>query len=268
MCAARSPGRFPADLFSVRSAAAPGSGNFSISRPTRCARGRTPLDRYFLAGRRTLRLYYHSPCHCQGHSHNSRSTSLFRRYRPPEGFSDRRMASTVSARPANIFCMVGKAKIHPKDREFLQWVSSAAFVNPFSEERYELDLKIAGQFRNEAERAEFLTRAVSDRVLKLERQGHATLRCYDGGELELMRNVFLFEVFHHFYKKLDQVIVDQTKAGDDPVRVGFASDALALLARRGFSSVESLRFFGIFFQLRRAFFFIQRGLTGESGCMW
>ena len=177
------------------------------------------------------------------------------------------MKSTVYARSANNFCMAGKTKIHPQDREFWQWVSSAAFANPFSEERYELDLKIAGEFKNEAERAQFLTRAVSDRVRKLESQGHATLRCYAGGEREVMRNVFLFEVFHHFYKKLDQVIVDQTKAGDDPVRVGFASDALALLARRGFSSVESLRFFGIFFQLRRAFFFIQRGLTGESRCM-
>src|SRR5437016_11867339 len=82
-----------------------------------------------------------------------------------------------------------------------------------------------------------------------------------------MRNVFLFEVFHRCYEKLDQVIADQTGAGDNPVRVGFAPDALALLARRGFSPAESLRFFGIFFQLRRAFFFIQRGLTGESRCM-
>src|SRR6266581_8319157 len=163
--------------------------------------------------------------------------------------------------------MAGRTKIHPQDREFMQWVSSAAFANPFSEQRYELDLKIAGQFKNEAERAEFLTRAVSDRVQKLENQGHATLRCYAGDERELMRNVFLFEVFHRCYEKLDQVIVDQTKAGDNPVRVGFASEALALLARRGFSTAESLRFFGIFFQLRRAFFFIQRGLTGESRCM-
>src|SRR2546427_6588338 len=136
--------------------------------------------------------------------------------------------------------MASTIRIHPEDREFLQWVSSAAFVNPFSEERYELDLKIAGRFRNETERAEFLTRAVSDRVLKLERQGHATLRCYGGVERELMRNVFLFEVFHRFYEKLDQVIVDQTKAGDNPVRGGFASEALALLARRGFSTAESV----------------------------
>jgi transcriptional regulator with AAA-type ATPase domain len=163
--------------------------------------------------------------------------------------------------------MAAKTRIQPQDREFLQWVSSAAFANPFSEERYELDLKIAGRFRNEDERAAFLTRAVSDRVQKLEREGSATLLGYTGDDRGVMRNVFLFEAFHRFYEKLDQVIVDQTRAGDNPVRVGFASEALALLARRGFSPAESLRFFGIFFQLRRAFFFIQRGLTGESRCM-
>src|SRR5438128_2849575 len=177
------------------------------------------------------------------------------------------MESTVYARSANSFCMAGRTKIHPQDREFLQWVSSAAFANPFSEERYELDLKIAGQFKNEAERAEFLTRAVSDRVQKLENQGHATLRSYAGQERELMRNVFLFEVFHRFYDKLDQLIGDQINAGDAPVRAGFAADALALLTRRGFPPEEAARFFGIFFQLRRAYFFILNGLIGQSPCM-
>ena len=133
--------------------------------------------------------------------------------------------------------------------------------------RHELDLKIAGHFRNEVERAEFLDRAVSERVRRLESQGNATLRRYGGEEREVMRNVFLFEVFHRFYNELDRVIVDQTGAGDQPVRVDFAADALALLARRGFSPAESLRFFAIFFQLRRAYFFIQRGLIGESPCM-
>src|SRR5207245_5187800 len=131
-------------------------------------------------------------------------------------------------------------------------------------ERYELDLKIAGQFKNEAERAEFLTRAVSDRVQRLESQGHATLHRYAGGEREVMRNVFLFEVFHRFYKKLDQVIVDQTKAGDDPVRVGFASDSLALLAIRGFSLVDSLWLILIFLPLQHAFLYI---ITIQS-CGW
>ena len=47
----------------------------------------------------------------------------------------------------------------------------------------------------------------------------------------------------------------------------FASDALALLGRRGFSAEDSKRFLGIFFQLRRAFHFIVQELIGESNCM-
>src|SRR6266566_9244613 len=158
--------------------------------------------------------------------------------------------------------MSGKTKFGLSEREFWRWVSGAAFANPFSARRLELDLKIAGRFKDEAERAEFLRRAVSERVQKLESQGRADLRSYAGQERELMRNVFLFEVFHRFYDKLDQLIVDQINGGDAPVRAGFAADALALLTRRGFPPEEAVRFFGIFFQLRRAYFFILNGLIG------
>lgn len=146
-------------------------------------------------------------------------------------------------------------------------MAGAAFANPFSQQRLELDRKIAGQFRNEDERAAFLQRSVSDRVAKLESQGFADLRRFGGEERELMRDVFLFEVYHHFYELLDAHIDAQVKSGDTPAAVTFAVDALALLARRGFSGEDSRRFFGIFFQLRRAFHFIVQGLIGESGCM-
>jgi DNA-binding NtrC family response regulator len=49
--------------------------------------------------------------------------------------------------------------------------------------------------------------------------------------------------------------------------VPFGADALAMLGRRGFSAEEAKRFFGIFFQLRRAFHFIVQELIGESDCM-
>jgi len=163
--------------------------------------------------------------------------------------------------------MADKDRAGLSDRAFWQWVSGAAFANPFGEQRLELDLKIAGRFKNEAERARFLKRAVSERVRKLDSQGKADLRSYTGEERERMRNVFLFEVFHRFYDELDQLIIEQTRAGDPPVRVGFAQDALALLARRGFSPDEAVRFFAIFFQLRRAYFFILHGLIGQSPCM-
>ena len=119
--------------------------------------------------------------------------------------------------------MPAKTVILPTDREFFQWVAGAAFANPFSEQRLELDRKIAGQFRNEDERAEFLRCSVSDRITKLEAQGLADLRRFSGEERELMRDVFLFEVYHHFYQVLDAHIGAQEKAGDTPAPMPFGS---------------------------------------------
>src|SRR6266550_4784620 len=118
------------------------------------------------------------------------------------------------------------------DREFWLLISQAAFSNPFSEQRYDLDLKIAGSFEGEAERVARLKKAVCDRVQHLERQGQAHLRHFAGTEREVMRIGFLFESFHRFYEEFDELILQQTKAGETSCRVPFASDALALLASR------------------------------------
>jgi transcriptional regulator with AAA-type ATPase domain len=164
--------------------------------------------------------------------------------------------------------MATRTAISPSDREFFQWVGTAAFANPFSEQRFELDVKITGRsFKDENERGEFLKRAVTERVHKLEVAGKAHLRFYAAAERELMRNVFLFEAYHEVYARLNELIDAQVKAGDSPVRMSFAGETLNLLQRRGFTAVDALRFFGIFFQLRRAFYFIFHGLIGGSDCM-
>ena len=62
-------------------------------------------------------------------------------------------------------------------------------------------------------------------------------------------------------------IGDQAKAGDTPLKVSFAERVLESLIKYGFSSPEALRYFAIFYQMRRAFFFIERGLVGTSPCM-
>ena len=146
-------------------------------------------------------------------------------------------------------------------------ISEATFANPFSDQRHELDVRIAGNFEGERQRAELLKKVVCDRVQLLEDQGRSSLRHYSGAEREMMRNGFLFEVFHRFYDAFDQLITDQARAGDTPCPVPFATEALALLSKRGFNSADALRFFGIFYQLRRAFYFITGGLIGRSACI-
>jgi transcriptional regulator with AAA-type ATPase domain len=153
------------------------------------------------------------------------------------------------------------------EREFFREVSAAAFANPFSPQRLELDRKITGTNLREPNRARTLREAVMSRVARLEQAGKAHLKHYRGDEALVMRNVFLFEIYHGQCDALDGLIADQLKAGDTSSAVPFAREALSQLAGRGFNEEDALRFFAIFFQLRRAYHFIIEGLTGDSASM-
>jgi two-component system, NtrC family, response regulator HydG len=82
-----------------------------------------------------------------------------------------------------------------------------------------------------------------------------------------VRTGFLFETYHQFCRHFDQLILDQVKLGVASAPVKFADDMLGRLRKRGIGAEESVRYLAIFYQLRRAFHFIVRGLIGESPCM-
>ncbi len=153
------------------------------------------------------------------------------------------------------------------DAEFWRMIAEATFANPFSDQRYKLDHQIAGYFEGESQRVELLKDAVCERVERLQQKSRAHLRHFRGAEREVMRNGFLFEAYHRFCQQFDELIAQQMAGGDTPCPVPFAPDTMALLKQRGFTAEEALRFFGIFYQLRRAFYFIAGGLTGRSACM-
>ncbi len=148
-------------------------------------------------------------------------------------------------------------------------VAQTAFCNPFTPERKELDASIVGHPVNpfSEEHLAEMTRVVTARVKKLEAQGLANLRRFSGRDRELMQTVFLFELFHVFYQDFDQLIVEQVRQGTESAHVKFADDLLGQLRARGIGAAESVRFFAIFYQLRRAYHFIVRGLVGKSPCM-
>ncbi len=164
-----------------------------------------------------------------------------------------------------ILCMA--SALTAAERAFFREVSEAAFANPFSVQRRQLESRITGGTLLEIERVPRLRDAVSARVAKLERAGKAHLKQYSGDEQFVMRNTFLFEAYHFFCDALDELIVNQLAAGDQPCAVRFGRELLQRLASRGFGEADALRFFGIFFQLRRAYYFIVHGLTGDSASM-
>jgi len=165
--------------------------------------------------------------------------------------------------------MKSDLRIDPANRVFWGLVVRAAFSNPFSEERRDLDRQIVGKSGDpySAEHAERLRRAVGERVEPLEKDGRADFRRYAEADRELMRVAFLFEVYHRYRSGFDELVAAQLEAGDRSVPVDFAAETIALLERRGFEHREAVRYFAVFYQLRRAFHFIVRGLVGASPCM-
>jgi DNA-binding NtrC family response regulator len=165
--------------------------------------------------------------------------------------------------------MATSIPLEPQVREFCELVSQAAFSNPFSQERVAADLRIAGHPKAVAppERLKLLQHAISNRVRELEATGKADLQLYGREDHYLMQTTLLFDVYLQFYDRFDQLILDQIKLGDTPCPVEFADEALGVLYRRNFPAVDAARYFAILYQIRRAHYFIARGLIGQSPCM-
>ena len=157
------------------------------------------------------------------------------------------------------------------DRKFLDHVGRAVFMNVFSEERETLLRTLSPGYRNEALQLDptlysFLEQ-VNARIERIDAGRPRTLGDFVGVDRDVMRTVFLYQTYHRFVPDLDTLIRTQGEHGGDPVPVPFAKALLDALGARGFGEEESLRYFAIFYQLRRAFFFIVVALVGDSASM-
>ncbi len=164
---------------------------------------------------------------------------------------------------------MGKRSLRTDERDFFALVSRAAFTNPFSDARSEIDLQISGlnSWASKEERIKAVIGEVSRWIQTLEQDGIADINLYSGDDRNMMEKVFLFELFYQFKDKFDQLISDQIAAGDVPIKIPFYHEAYAAIAKRGFHEELIKRYFALGFQMRRAYFFIDRTMAGNSACM-
>ncbi|MDZ7830509.1 MAG: sigma 54-interacting transcriptional regulator [Desulfobacterales bacterium] len=160
-------------------------------------------------------------------------------------------------------------QLTPEERDFFTLVGRAGFINPFSHERDTLESRISGLPQNASrkKRTNAFVRAVSSRIAELERGNRATLKAFSGEDKTLMERVFMVELFYRFKDRFDQLIASQIAAGSTPVKIPFYSDAQAAAMQRGFDDEAFRRYLALGFQIRRAFYFIDRNLVGNSPCM-
>lgn len=160
-------------------------------------------------------------------------------------------------------------QLNSSEREFLAEISQAAFSNPFSDERAEIDIRIAGvsPAASETLRISRVVDRITGWLQSFEKSGRANVTYYDTQDRELVEKAFLFELFYRFKDKFDQLIQDQIANGDAPVKIPFFNEAMSSLMQKGFSEELSRRYFALGFQMRRGFYFIKNSLVGSSASM-
>lgn len=159
--------------------------------------------------------------------------------------------------------------LKPAERDFFKSVAQAAFTNPFSQSRIELDRKIAGTDKAMAwdDLVELAIARIVEQLAGLRKSGRDDLKCYGADDRELLSTAFLFDIYHRHRQTFDDFILKQMAAGDSPIPVPFAREVIAAMADLGLDESGCHRYLGIFYQIRRAFYFIETALTGLSDSM-
>ncbi len=155
------------------------------------------------------------------------------------------------------------------DKNIFRMVSQAAFSNPFSEKRVDIDRQIVGA--DEAADWHSMLRPLLTRleeeIGQLRKSGDIVIDRDGGEDVRAVGVSVLFHIFHRYMDQFDRLIEEQIRAGDESLRAPFAFQCLEDLTGFGFGREDARRYVAMFYQIRRAYYFISTGLVGESPAM-
>lgn len=153
--------------------------------------------------------------------------------------------------------------------EFFEMVAQASFLNPFSSQRIELDRQIVGA-APESEWDELLPQLqheLTSRIAEISDIKKVIAQREADEDARAVSLSLLFQLFHEYTPAFDTLIEEQIKAGPESCQAPFAQECLERLTGCGFRRSDAARYVAIFYQMRRAFYFISRTLVGSSDCM-
>ncbi|MGW8193609.1 MAG: sigma-54-dependent transcriptional regulator [Desulforhopalus sp.] len=164
--------------------------------------------------------------------------------------------------------MVTRAALQAEDKDFFRDVFELAFRNPFEPESLELEYRIAGgKYPVGEELSTRLFAAVRKRLDKATANGTLNWQHFSGEDRDMIRLGLLHDAYYTCFAKFDDLILRQIDKDSADQPIPFAKETLSLLRNRGFSVEDSLRYFSFYYQLRRAWYFINHGLIGGSASM-
>ncbi len=159
--------------------------------------------------------------------------------------------------------------IHPeKELLFLRRVGASIYANPFTPARHEADCRLTG-LAKDTDPDIVLQQAihmVNSRVRALIATHQENLHRCDSRNRPALANLVLFFLFHKYLPLFDLHIQKQNQTAQS-LPLDFGKKLKKNMTAFGFSNKDSCQYIGLFFQMRRAFFFIHTSLIGNSPCM-
>ena len=151
-------------------------------------------------------------------------------------------------------------RLRAGEREFLARLARVIFANPFTTETTELEALVGrGPKPTPGDHAlAVLAPVLDERLQKLEARGVSRIGKIAAEDRHLLEYGYLFQAYDRFIEPFDALIQSQIDQGDQPAEVPFAGDLIRLLKGRGFAEDNVMRLMALFYQIRRAYFFIGR----------
>lgn len=159
--------------------------------------------------------------------------------------------------------MKSKAVLNTEDRNFFSLVVKSIYLNPFLDERQEVLFQISPRWY----RDRTIGPELNDRIGRLDGKGLSKIQHFKEEDDQLMMHAYLYHEYVRFFPDFEKLVQSQMQRRDTVVNVPFANKLITRLLSRGFSENESIRYFALFYQLMRAFYFISLALIGDSPCM-
>jgi DNA-binding NtrC family response regulator len=158
-------------------------------------------------------------------------------------------------------------RLSPADREFFGALRDVVFGNPFSAQRAQVVARLVPDAPpgDPTTNREALARVVESRLKPLRHEAGAPVS--QAEDRQLLELGSLYVCYHRDVPTIDALIERQATQGGPSLTVPFAVEAVAELVRSGLSEERAVRVFALFFQLRRAFYFIHGALAGECESM-
>jgi len=156
-------------------------------------------------------------------------------------------------------------RVSAADKPFFAALADVVYGNVFSANRAEVIARLLPNVRPEDlnRDPEALARVVQPRLEPFLRAGGLNLPGLSDADRRLLEPACLYVCYIRAVPRLDTLIERQAARAGEPLAVDFADEVVADLMRCGFDEERALRYFSLYFQLRRGFYFIRLGLAGN-----